>query len=55
MSATEPLDREGDWEIRVSIYRNGRRVAFVDALGEDFDFTAHSIMNALERREVTIK
>jgi len=55
MNKPDLLDRDGDWEIKVSIYRNGRRVAFADAAGDDFEFTAYTIMNALERREVTIK
>lgn len=46
------LDREGEWEIRVTIYRNGRRVGTCDQLGDNFDDTAYDMTTNLERHEV---
>ena len=46
------LDREGDWDIRVTIYRNGKRIATCDALGGDYDFAVQSVVTNLERRDV---
>lgn len=46
------LDRQGGWEIRCTIYRNGRRVATCDQLGDDFDTTVYDMTTNLERHEV---
>lgn len=46
------LDDDGDWEIRVTIYRNGRRVATADTLGDSFQFASYMATTKLETREV---
>jgi hypothetical protein len=47
------LDREGDWEIRVTIYRNGRRVGTCDTAGwETFDKAAYWASEGLTMREI---
>lgn len=47
------LDREGEWEIRVTIYRNGRRVAICDTTGWDtYDAAAYWASEGLVTREV---
>ncbi|QQG96190.1 hypothetical protein HBE99_04410 [Mycobacteroides chelonae] len=52
LGADELFDKPGDWEIRVSIYRNGRKIATADRLGGDFEFAVQSVGTALERRDV---
>jgi hypothetical protein len=46
------FDKPGNWEIRTAIYRNGRKVAFADALGDDYDFAVGTVATHLERRDV---
>lgn len=47
------LDREGVWEIRVTIYRNGKRVATCDTTAHDtFDHAAYWAGEGLSTREV---
>lgn len=46
------FDRDGEWEIRTTIYRNGRRVATADALGDDYDFAVQTVVTNLERRDI---
>lgn len=49
-----PLDREGDWELQITVKRNGRTVAISDQLlGREFDakWAAFVAGNALERRD----
>jgi hypothetical protein len=47
------LDREGEWEIRVTIYRNDRRVATCDTIGHaTFDHAAYWVGEGLKTREV---
>ena len=48
------FDREGRWDIRVTIYRNDKRVATCDAGGESFDFAVGSVVTNLERRDVDL-
>lgn len=48
----ENLDRDGRWEVRVTIYRNGRRVGTADAVGESYDFAVASVTTDLELRRV---
>lgn len=49
----EILDREGEWEIRVTIYRNGRRIATCDTTGHDtFSSAAYWAGEGLATREV---
>mgnify|MGYP001160574687 FL=1 len=49
----DPLDRDGEWEIRATIYRNGRRVAICDTTGhESYDSAAYWIGEGLVTREV---
>jgi hypothetical protein len=48
----DALDREGRWDIRVTIYRNDKRVATCDAGGSVFDFAVQSVVTNLERRDV---
>jgi len=47
------LDREGEWELRMSIYRNGRRVAFCDVLSDDYEALAHWAVTHLQTRAIT--
>lgn len=47
------LDKPGDWEIRTTIYRNGRRVGTCDTTGHDsFDSAAYWVGEGLKTREV---
>lgn len=47
------LDKPGDWEIRVTIYRNGRRVGTCDTSGhETFESAAYWAGQGLETREI---
>lgn len=47
------LDKSGEWEIRVTVYRNGRRVGTADTIGhETFDGAAYWAGQALETREI---
>lgn len=50
----ELLDRPGRWEIRTTIYRNGRKVAISDAHGSSYDFARDTVVTNLERRDVDI-
>ena len=53
MSAEQDVfDREGRWDIRVTIYRNDKRIATCDAGGNAFDFAVGSVVTNLERRDV---
>lgn len=47
------LDRPGEWEIAVTIRRNGRRAAFVDAMAVTYDGAVYAAMCELESRRVT--
>ena len=50
----EVLDRRGDWAIRVTVYRNGRRVGTCDTEGwETFDQAAYWVGEGLSTREIT--
>lgn len=49
------LDRPGSWEIRTTIYHNGRKVAFCDTIDhETFDAAAYTVGTLLDTHEVTI-
>lgn len=48
----ELLDRPGEWEIRTTIYRNGKRVATCDTTGETYDGAAYWVSEGLKNREV---
>lgn len=37
-----------EWEVRISVYRNGRRVMTSDALGDDPDSALYAAHNDLE-------
>jgi hypothetical protein len=41
-----------EWEVRVTIYADGRMVGFVDALGGDLDFAWQSVATGVERRQI---
>lgn len=47
------LDRDGEWELRMSIYRNGRRVAIADVLADEYEVLAHYAVTLLQNRRVT--
>lgn len=47
------LDRDGEWEIAVTIRRNGRRVAFIDAQEDTYDGAVYAASTELELRRVT--
>lgn len=47
-------EKPGDWEIRATIYRNGRKIAFTDALGDSYDFALNTVVTNLERRDIQI-
>ena len=44
------FDNEGEWEIRVSVYRNGKRVGFTDCQGDSFEFCAEGVSTDLNRK-----
>lgn len=46
------LDREGEWEIAVTIRRNGRKVAHLDVLGSYYDDAIVLAETQLELRRV---
>jgi hypothetical protein len=49
------LDRSGEWEIRATIYRNGRRVGTCDTAGwETFDQAAYWAAEGLQTREIDL-
>lgn len=37
-----------EWEVRITVYRNGQKVKISDALGSDPVFALHSATNDLE-------
>jgi hypothetical protein len=52
----EILDRPGKWEIRVTIYRNGKRVGTCDTIGhETFDGAAYWAGEGLKTREISLR
>jgi ABC-type uncharacterized transport system ATPase subunit len=49
----DPLDRPGEWDIRVTVYRNGKKVGTCDTAGWDtFDQAAYWVGEGLTTREV---
>ena len=47
------LDKPGDWEIRVTIYRNGKRVGTCDTRGwETYSDAAYWVGEGLTRPEI---
>lgn len=48
------FDRPGDWEIRTTIYRNGRKVATCDALGDSYQFAAYAVTTNLQLGDVDL-
>lgn len=47
------LDRPGDWSIRVTVYRNGRKVGTCDTAGhQTFDQAAYWVGEGLNTREI---
>lgn len=49
----EILDSKGDWSIRVTIYRNGKKVGICDTEGwETFDEAAYWVGEGLGTHEV---
>lgn len=52
MSGDPVLDRDGDWEIRTSVYLNGRLVCRADEAGPTYDSLTYGIHTALSLREV---
>lgn len=49
----EVLNRPGEWAIRTTVYRNGRRVATCDTTGhETFDAAAYWVGEGLRTCEV---
>lgn len=47
------LDKPGDWEIRATIYRNGKRVGTCDTHGwETYKAAAHWVSEGLTRPEI---
>ncbi len=48
------FDRSGRWEIRTTIYRNDRKVATSDALGDSYEFCMNTVVTNLERRDVDL-
>ncbi|GAA4911375.1 hypothetical protein [Streptomonospora salina] len=46
---THPLDRDGEWELRMSIYRNGRRVGFCDVRASSYDALVYDAESVLSR------
>lgn len=52
-ASEDTLDKPGEWEIRITVYRNGRRVATCDTTGHDtFDHAAYWAGEGLATREV---
>lgn len=49
MDLDEVLELPGEWEIRATIYRNGKKVAFTDALGDGYSFAVQTVVTNLER------
>ena len=48
------LDEPGEWEIRATIYRNGRRVAICDTTGHDsYESAAYWTGEGLVTRDVS--
>lgn len=54
LGVDELFDRPGEWEIRATIYRNGRKIAFADGLGISYDHALNTVETNLERRDVQI-
>jgi hypothetical protein len=51
----EVLDRPGEWEIRVTVYRNGRRVGTCDTTGhETFASAAYFAAEGLNTRAIDL-
>jgi hypothetical protein len=51
----EILERSGEWEIRVTVYRNGRRVGTCDTTGhETFASAAYIAAERLSTRAVDL-
>lgn len=48
----EIFNKPARWEIRATIYRNDRKFAISDALGDDWDFAVTTLATNLERREI---
>ncbi|MBP2451976.1 hypothetical protein JOF57_001889 [Mycolicibacterium lutetiense] len=47
------LDSEGDWEVRSSVYRDGKLVGHVDVMSAGtFDNLSHTVSCAFEERDV---
>lgn len=51
-SDDEIFNKPARWEIRATIYRNDRKFAISDALGDDWDFAVTTLTTNLERREI---
>lgn len=45
------MGRVSEWEVKVTLLHDGRKVGFCDALGDDLDFAMESVNTNIERRE----
>jgi len=53
--SVDEREGEGEWEIKTSIFCNGKAVGFIDAHGPTYEFAVDTVVTGLERREFDLE